>query len=201
MLSRNIPAATSLLATNNAYYAYPDESYDLAPVEFEKIFWHALPQKSNDPAPRILSQSAADPAWEDAFPNQIDSFKLSQLESIPACTSVECKKDTASYLDYQDVITAHSSYQDAGIVNKVIDAFDGSTLIQTGSVPACTSLGCKKDTMAKPPRDTNPTTDNWGKMDSDWGISHAKNTAELIQLDSSSIPTCTSFECFTGTAA
>jgi len=45
-----------------------------------------------------------------------------------------------------------------------------------------------------------PTRDNWGKMDSDWGINHAKEFVD-VQLESSSIPTCTSFECFTGTAA
>ena len=55
--------------------------------------------------------------------------------------------------------------------------------------------------MAKPPTDTTPTTDNWGKMDSDWGINHAKDPVSLIQLSTESRPACTSFECKTGTAA
>jgi len=37
-------------------------------------------------------------------------------------------------------------------------------------------------------------------MDSDWGIYHAKDYAD-VQLESNSIPSCNSVTCFTGTAA
>jgi hypothetical protein len=47
--------------------------------------------------------------------------------------------------------------------------------------------------MAKPPTDTTPLTDNWGKVDSDWGVYHAKNYAELMQRQS--VPACTSNGC------
>lgn len=74
--------------------------------------------------------------WENALyqnnqANYIDSFKLSQLESIPACTSVDgsCKTGTAATLDYQDVVSSHSNIGDSGIVNSVIDSFDGSSLV------------------------------------------------------------------------
>lgn len=76
--------------------------------------------------------------WENALyqnnqADYIDSFKLSQLESRPACTSVDgsCKTGTAAAanLDYQDVVSSHSNIGDSGIVNSVIDSFDGSTLV------------------------------------------------------------------------
>jgi hypothetical protein len=57
----------------------------------------------------------------------------------------------------------------------------GNSLMQAHSVPACTSLGCKKESAAKAPTDTLPLTSNWGKMDSDWGIYHAKDYADLVQ--------------------
>jgi len=43
MYSETVPIANSLLATANAYYAYPEETYEMKPIEFEQIFWHALP--------------------------------------------------------------------------------------------------------------------------------------------------------------
>jgi len=62
------------------------------------------------------------------------------------------------------------------------------------SVPACNSTGCRKESIAIPPStDGKPLTDNWGKMDSDWGVNHAKNYAELMQRQS--VPACTSYEC------
>jgi hypothetical protein len=110
MFKRTVSTVAFAQATN-AYYAYPGESYNMKAIEFEKIFEHALPQKSDDPA-IAFGHSAADPDLvEDALttgPSQthgvvnsvIDSFRLAQaspaVPSIPYCTSYECKEDSVA---------------------------------------------------------------------------------------------------------
>lgn len=78
----------------------------------------------------------------------------------------------------------------------------GSKLVQRASVPACTSYECKKESMAFPP-DYATTVPNWGQSNEHWQPTDAPSVGEknLIQLESTSVPSCTSFECLTGTAA
>jgi len=121
----------------------------------------------------------------------------------PGCDHTGCNFETAAAQGWEEALNTGASgsiSQDSAIVNGVIDSF---RLNQLRSVPACTSLGCKKESMAKAPTDTlplpEPTRGNWGKMDSDWGIYHAADYGNLVQLES--IPSCNSVECFTGTAA
>jgi len=108
------------------------------------------------------------------------SHALHQESSRPACDSTGCKTGTAAASGWEEALTTHSHND----VNAVIDSFPA--LNQQSSIPACTSVegSCKKGSAAAPPTDTVPTTANWGKMDSDWGISHAKDTAELVQVES-----------------
>lgn len=74
---------------------------------------------------------------------------------------------------------------------------------QQRSVPACTSLGCKSASAAKPWADTAPTSANWGQKNDHWQENNDgwQATYSLVQLDQESRPACTSFECQTGTAA
>lgn len=67
--------------------------------------------------------------------------KLSQKESIPACTSFECKK--ASAADEYDMPTdnGNNEWQARGKAAKYAQ-------IQRESVPACTSFECKKGSAA-----------------------------------------------------
>ena len=118
-----------------------------------------------------------------------DIFKhaLPQKEEFPA---VVAETKTAAAYGWEDALTSGSTEQSSAIVNNVIASF---RLNQQASVPACTSLGCSKGSVAKPPTDTVPTTDNWGKKDSDWGVHHAADFADLVQLDS--VPACSSAGC------
>ena len=58
------------------------------------------------------------------------------------------------------------------------------------------------DSMAYPP-DYAGTESNWGNSNEHWQADAQPSVGEknLIQLGVESIPTCTSFECLTGTAA
>lgn len=131
-------------------------------------------------------------------------------QSRPACTSVEgsCKNGSAAKpftdtlpLPYENdnwgQSNEHWQPDAAGSVGK-------KYLVQRESVPACTSVegSCKKESLAFPP-DYAVTVPNWGNSNEHWQPTDAPSVGEklLIQLESCSIPTCTSFECFTGTAA
>ena len=106
MFKRSV-SSMAFAQMTNAYYSFPGEEYNLKAIEFEDIFKHALPQKSDDPA-QASGESAADPDLvADALstgPSQthnivnsvIDSFRLAQVPvpSVPSCTSYECKKDS-----------------------------------------------------------------------------------------------------------
>jgi len=106
---------------------------------------------------------------------QIFSHALHQESSRPACTSNGCQTATAAASGWEEALNTSNN----GEVQSVIDSF---RLAQGQSVPACTSLGCKKDSVVHPETNTIPQTDNWGKMDSDWGIAHAKDPVSLIQM-------------------
>ena len=109
MFKRTVSSVAFAQATN-AYYSFPGEDYNLKAIEFEDIFKHALPQKSDDPA-QGFGTSAADPdlvaealttgpgQTHNIVNNVIDSFRLVQVPetSIPACTSHECKNDAVAH--------------------------------------------------------------------------------------------------------
>ena len=112
------------------------------------------------------------------------------LESIPNCTSYECKNNQA-VLGYAGLVQTgfigdpvmQSLAQDDNVNHSdpPFNSADGHygmdtaayPLAQTASIPACTSFECQKGTAAAP----------------------------LMQVSSDSIPACTSFECQKGTAA
>jgi len=108
--------------------------------------------------------------------------------SIPACNSAGCKKGSLGKPPSNAAET-----EKWGKNNEDWMKSYGSKLVQKTSVPACTSLGCNKVSAAIPPTDTVPTTGNWGKMDSDWGINHAANYGNLVQRNS--VPACDSTGC------
>jgi hypothetical protein len=128
--------------------------------------------------------------------------RLMQAHSVPACTSLGCNKESAAKAPTDTLPLPEPTRDNWGKMDSdwgINHAKNFADLFQRESVPACTSLGCKKDSLAKPPTDTVPLTDNWGKVDSDWGVYHAKNYADLVQRDS--IPACTSYECKTDSIA
>ena len=112
------------------------------------------------------------------FKKTIPIFALASsaqaFRSIPACDTYDgCKTKTAAAdnLNYQDVVTQHSSYQDSQRVNAVIDSYQPNAYglhAQMRSVPACTSFECKKGSAAKPWADTAPTSANWGQKNDHW---------------------------------
>ena len=96
-----------------------------------------------------------------------------RIRSIPACNTYDgCKTETAAGLDYSDVVTQHSSFQDSERVNRVIDNYVPTAMglhAQVRSVPACNTYdGCKTGSAAKPWATSAPTTSTWGLKNHDW---------------------------------
>jgi hypothetical protein len=86
------------------------------------------------------------------------------------------------------------------------------------SIPACTSIGCKTESVAKPPGPNYPVDykvpDNGMDHDIEHSIQHLKDAEKQLgnwdyppkadtklQIESNSIPACTSAGCMTATAA
>jgi hypothetical protein len=134
-------------------------------------------------------------------------YRLNQHRhrSVPACNSLGCKTDSMAYPpDYAVTVSnwgnsnEHWQATDSGSVGEKNLA--NLAQLRRRSVPACTSLGCSTDSMAYP-YDYAVTVSNWGNSNEHWQPTDSGSVGEknLVQLES--IPTCTSFECLTGTAA
>jgi hypothetical protein len=139
-------------------------------------------------------------------PNYGEGPIMVQTRSVPACTSLGCKKGSAAIAPTDTLPLPEPTRNNWGMmdsdwgINHAPNYGEGPIMAQRVSVPACTSLGCKKESMAYPP-DTATTVPNWGKSNEHWQPDYAPSVGEknLIQIES--IPSCTSFECISGTAA
>jgi hypothetical protein len=197
MFKRTVSTVAFAQATN-AYYAFPNEDYNLKAIEFEDIFKHALPQKSDDPAVAFGSSAANPELVEEALttgPSQthnvvnsvIDSFRLAQVPvpvpSIPACTSFECKEDAVAKPPTDTAHTANWGKIDAdwGVIHSSDQPYTGERnggrpvgllmQIQEESIPNCTSFECSNGMVSGGPDNNNEhVPENWGKQNIHWGV-------------------------------
>ena len=141
MFKRTVSTVAFAQATK-AYYAYPQEEYNLKAIEFEKIFEHALPQKSDDPAVAFGRSAGDSDLVEEALstgPSQTHNVVNSVIDSFGRLVQLP----TESFVQ-----------------------------VPVPSIPFCTSFECKDDAVAKPPTDTTGTANwgkidsDWGVIHS-----------------------------------
>jgi len=220
MFKRTVSTVAFAQATK-AYYSFPNEEYNLKAIEFEDIFKHSLPQKSDDPA-QASGESAADPDLvADALstgPSQthnivnsvIDSFRLAQVPvpSVPSCTSYECKTDSVAHPPTNVGHTANWGNIDAdwGVIHSSDQPYTGERnggrpvgllmQLQEESIPNCTSFECKNGMTSGGPDNKNEwVPENWGKQNDHWAVDEPAIYTSLNQHRLRSIPSCNSFEC------
>ena len=220
MFKRTVSSVAFAQATN-AYYSFPGEDYNLKAIEFEDIFKHALPQKSDDPA-QGFGTSAADPdlvaealttgpgQTHNIVNNVIDSFRLVQVPetSIPACTSHECKNDAVAHPPTDTAHTAnwgklnadwgvdHTSDQPYNTERQGHRPSSLLMQLQKESIPNCTSFECNNGMISGGPDNKNEWVPaNWGKQNEHWGVEVEPGIYRLNQHRQRSIPACNSHEC------
>ena len=86
-------------------------------------------------------------------------------ESIPNCTSFECKNGMLSGgpNNQNEAVPENWGKQNIHWGVDIDPSIYGTKLNQVRSVPACNSLGCKTESLAKPDTDGVWRPANWGK--------------------------------------
>lgn len=164
---------------NNQAYATPDNKGEAVPANWGKQNEH----------------------WGVDVDPQI--YRLNQQRSVPACNSLGCKTDSMAYPHDFDLTVpdwGHSNEHWQPDYASSVGEKNLASLSQRKSIPACTSVECKTESNAFPP-DYAVTVPNWGNSNEHWQPTDSPSVGEKNLLQLESIPTCTSFECLTGTAA